>query len=283
MALTLDNGLHFISGLPRSGSTLLAGILRQNPRFHAAMTSPVGYIFMSMQTAISRKNETALFLDDDQKRALLKGIFVNAYHAIHPHKVVIDTNRLWCSKLPVLAELFPRAKMICCVRNISWIMDSIERIVRRNPFELSGMFGFDAGGTVFSRVNRLASSDGMVGFALDALKEAFFGEQADRLILVDYEALVRAPAATLARLYDFLGEPAFAHDFDQVEYDAQDYDLALGTAGLHTVRRKIAWTDRQTVLPPDLFARFGNDAFWTHAAGNIRNVPLILPPGPGSH
>lgn len=32
---------HFISGLPRSGSTLLAGILRQNPRFHAAMNSLV--------------------------------------------------------------------------------------------------------------------------------------------------------------------------------------------------------------------------------------------------
>jgi sulfotransferase len=29
--------MHFISGLPRSGSTLLAGILRQNPQFHAAM------------------------------------------------------------------------------------------------------------------------------------------------------------------------------------------------------------------------------------------------------
>jgi len=26
---------HFISGLPRSGSTLLAAILRQNLRFHA--------------------------------------------------------------------------------------------------------------------------------------------------------------------------------------------------------------------------------------------------------
>lgn len=34
--------LHFISGLPRSGSTLLAGLLRQNPNFAAAMTGPVG-------------------------------------------------------------------------------------------------------------------------------------------------------------------------------------------------------------------------------------------------
>ena len=30
--LQMDHGIHFISGLPRSGSTLLAGILRQNPR-----------------------------------------------------------------------------------------------------------------------------------------------------------------------------------------------------------------------------------------------------------
>ncbi|MEG4005469.1 sulfotransferase [Microcoleus sp. Pol11C1] len=33
---------YFISGLPRSGSTLLAALLRQNPRFYSAMTSPVG-------------------------------------------------------------------------------------------------------------------------------------------------------------------------------------------------------------------------------------------------
>jgi sulfotransferase len=29
----MRNRFHFISGLPRSGSTLLAALLRQNPRF----------------------------------------------------------------------------------------------------------------------------------------------------------------------------------------------------------------------------------------------------------
>jgi len=33
--------LHFISGLPRSGSTMLSSILKQNPRFTASMTDPV--------------------------------------------------------------------------------------------------------------------------------------------------------------------------------------------------------------------------------------------------
>jgi sulfotransferase len=38
----LQNGIHFISGLPRSGSTLLSAILRQNPALHAGMTGPMG-------------------------------------------------------------------------------------------------------------------------------------------------------------------------------------------------------------------------------------------------
>lgn len=36
-----DKTFHFISGLPRSGSTLMEAILRQNPRFSAGMSNPV--------------------------------------------------------------------------------------------------------------------------------------------------------------------------------------------------------------------------------------------------
>ncbi|MFB8794955.1 MAG: sulfotransferase [Microcoleus sp.] len=53
---------HFISGLPRSGSTLLAALLRQNPRFHAAMTSPVGGLVERMLSAMSEDNECSLFI-----------------------------------------------------------------------------------------------------------------------------------------------------------------------------------------------------------------------------
>jgi sulfotransferase len=271
----VNNGIHFISGLPRSGSTLLASILRQNPRLHAEMMSPLGTIFQTMQGALSRKTEGALFIDETQKQRLLAGLFANFYHAIHPAKVVIDTNRLWCSKLPVVARLFPAAKVICCVRDISWIIDSIERLVRRNPFELSGLFGFDTGGTVFTRANRLAAGDGMVGFALDGLKEAFYGEESDRLLLVEYEALARAPRDTMAQVYAFLGEAPFTHDFDNLAYDAKDFDATLGTPGLHHVARKIAWTERPSVLPPELFARFANDAFWKAPAAGRSKAKVL--------
>jgi sulfotransferase len=271
----MDHGIHFISGLPRAGSSLLAGILRQNPRFHAGTTSPVGAMYMALETAMSRRNETAVFIDDAQRRAVLKGLFVNYYEAIHPHKLVFDSNRAWCTKLAALVQLFPTARIICCVRNISWIVDSIERLVRRNPFELSGMFGFEPGATVYARVNRMAGSDGLVGYALDALREGFFGEDAARLILVEFQALTRAPQETLQHLYTMLDEPQFAHDFETVEYQANDFDLALGSRGPHTVRRRVEWAERQSVLPPGLFERFAGDMFWRVPEANTRGVPVI--------
>src|SRR5215472_629073 len=195
--IAMQKVIHFISGLPRSGSTLLAAILRQNPRFHAGMSSPVGSLFMALQGAMSRRNEAAVFIDEAQKRELLNGLFDNYYHAVHPQKLVFDTNRAWCTKLPTLVQLFPEAKVVCCVRHVPWIMDSVERLIRRNAFELSGIFGYEPSNTVYTRVARLAMSDGLVGFALDALREAFWGEHANRLILVGYEALAKNPAGTL--------------------------------------------------------------------------------------
>lgn len=268
--------IHFIAGLPRSGSTLLAAILRQNPQFHAGMSSPVGGIFLKMLEAVSRKNEAATFISDEQKRDLCAGVFENYYRSV-PEPVIFDTNRLWCAKMPAISSLFPDAKIICCVRDVRWIMDSIERLYRANTFDLSGIFGFEAGGTVYSRVNALALSTGIVGFAMDALKEACFGLNRGKLIIVGYEALARQPAATMAEIYRFLGQEQFEHDFEHVEFEAMDFDLSLGAPGLHTVRAKVEFRPRETILPPDLFDRFKDDAFW---GGGLPGVHCIMPAAP---
>lgn len=269
------HGIHFITGMPRSGSTLLAGILRQNPRFHAMMSSPLAAIYMHMQAALSARNEGALFLTEEQKRDLLRGVFDNYYRSIGAEKVVFDTNRMWCSRMPHIAEHFPDAKVIACVREIAWIMDSFERLAQRNIYDLSGIYGFDAGGTVYTRTSKLATSAGLVGYALDAVKEAFFGGHGGRLMLVSYEALTRDPEATLGIIYRFIGEKPFTHDFDNVDYEEEQFDSKLGAPGLHRVRRKVQFEERQTVLPPDLFQRFAADDFWTREGMNPHGVPVV--------
>jgi sulfotransferase len=271
----MDNGIHFISGLPRAGSTLLSALLLQNPALHAGITSPVGSMVGTMLREVSQGNEAAFMIDDAQRQELLSGIFRSYYHAIHPYQTVFDTNRGWTMRTDLLASLFPEAKIICCVRHIPWISDSVEGLVRRNRWELSKIFNFDPVGTAYSRADGLMAPNGMIGFALSALKHAMHSAESDRLLLLPYDTLVREPAHAMRMVYEFTGLPPFEHDFENVVFDANEFDARLGTPGLHTVGRKVKpATDRKTILPPDLWNSYEPASIWRDPAFNTRGVRL---------
>ncbi|HET9817999.1 MAG TPA: sulfotransferase [Rhodanobacteraceae bacterium] len=268
--------LHFISGLPRAGSTLLSAILRQNPRFHAGMTSPLGDMVSALVAEMSGKNDFSVVISDTQRAAVLRGVFQNFYAGFKGIEVVFDTGRVWCSKLPMLAALFPNSRVIACVRELSWVLDSIERLVRKHPLTANKIFHFNPNGTVYSRTESLIDANGMVGFAFQATKDAWYGHFAsERMLLLTYESLTQDPEAAVRRLYRFLDEPWFEHDFEHIEYNADDFDARLGLPGLHTVRTRVSATMRESVLPPDLFNRFVNDSFWRDPKNNIRKVPVV--------
>lgn len=262
--------IHFISGLPRSGSTLLSAILRQNPRFQAGMSGPLAGLFGALLGQMSARNEFSVFIDDAKRERILHGLF-DSYYADSPAEVIFDTSRGWCGWMPAVVRLFPEAKVIACVRDVSWVVDSIEKLVQRNVFSPSSIFNYSAGGTVYTRANAVVAADGMVGGPYDALKQACYGAQRDRLLLVQYETLTTDPDTALRAIYDFIDEPFYTHDFDHVDYDVREFDERAGTPGLHTVRGKVKAEQRETLLPPDLFNRFTRDAFWRD--------PQRTPPG----
>lgn len=269
----LDCKFHFISGLPRSGSTLLAALLRQNPRFHAAMSSPVSLLMEQMIEAMGEDSEHSIFISTQQKRAIVQGIFTGYYQPRADKEIIFDTNRRWCSKLPIIKDLFPDAKVICCVRNIAWIADSIERLIRQNTFDASRLWGTPAErSTVYSRTEALINSDRLIGFSYNALKEAFYSENSEILLLVDYEILTQNPGQVMKEIYEFLGEDFFEHDFENVEYDEPEFDKNLNTPGLHKVRSKVEYKPRTTILPPDLFEQFSNMSFWLQPSQSKANL-----------
>src|ERR1700744_1265879 len=196
---------HFISGLPRAGSTRLAALLRQNPRFHANMSGPVAGLVLAMLGEMSNRNEFSLFIDNHQRSRLLRGVFENYYGDEVAADIVFDTSRLWCAKQPLVQQLFPGAKTIACVRHVSWIIDSIERVIRENALQPSSIFSYQTGGSVYSRAEGAGNAEGMVAFAYNEQKEAFCGEHAQNLMLLKYERLVLDPAAAMAAIYDFIG------------------------------------------------------------------------------
>ena len=68
-----------------------------------------------------------MVISDQQRQAVLRGVFQNFYGGFLGTGVVFDTGRVWCSKLPLLATPCPNSRVIACVRGLPWVLDSMER------------------------------------------------------------------------------------------------------------------------------------------------------------
>jgi sulfotransferase len=267
--------LHFISGLPRSGSTLLSALLRQNPRFSAGMSSPLAS-FCALLHQKMGNGEFSVFFDESRRADMLRGLF-NAYYVKEfTSQVIFDTNRSWTGRMALLRALYPEARVICCVRDIGWILDSVERLRAKNPLQVSKIFAPQHAATIYTRAETLMNSEkGLIGQAWSMLREAWFSEQAGSLLVIPYESLVQDPQRTLRRIYEELGEPSFAHDLNHVRYEEPDYDAQLGMPGLHTVRPVVRLEKREPCIPPDLFAKYADTNFWAHPKLNTRDVKVL--------
>ncbi|MGB0968054.1 MAG: sulfotransferase family protein [Halocynthiibacter sp.] len=252
---------HFITGLPRSGSTMLAAILRQNPDVVAGMTSPVGGITGAMRTMMVQNKEMESLIDDDMRTRLLRGVFDNYYTPYPDQNVVFDTNRGWSVRIPELLQLFDDFKMIAMVRNPAWVMDSVERMLQKNAIRPSSLA--PAGSNLSQRVEAYMQNGGFIGGPMANLSEAMYGPHSSRLMIVEYEALCADPTVTMNAIYDFIGEERFSHDFTNLDYKQERFDEALNSEGLHTVSGPVEQRARRTLLPPDVFVELSSQVFWT--------------------
>ena len=141
------------------------------------------------------------------------------------------------------------------MRSPAAIVDSFERLWAANPYRTSIILGCEANTTVYDRVNTLMSKNGVIGFALNALRTAFYGPLSDRLVLVPYDDLARFPDRMLEHIHHKLMLEPFKYDFSNVQQipGAAEFDDQLGAPGLHSVKPKFAYEQRKSVLPPDLY------------------------------
>ena len=225
-----------------------------------------------------RTNEFVTQFDDDQRQNVVRAVFDGYYKNIHPKQLVFDTNRIWCAKMDALVRLFPKSKVVVCVRDLAWIINSFERQYRKSPFLMSRMYSAETALTVYTRTASLSSPNGTVGMPWDATQEAFYGNHSDRLIVIDYEALAREPKRTMSSLYAALGHRYFEHDFENVSYEeGGEFDENLGIPGLHLITGKVQFIDRPTVLPPDVFGRLAIEAFGRALSPTRARFALFFP------
>lgn len=235
--------IHFVSGLPRAGSTLLCNILAQNPRFHATETSGILEVLFAVRNKWDTIVEFKAAPDDEAKLRVLRAILFSYHKGDKP--VIFDKSRGWLAYLEMAEALLGRkAKVLVPVRDIRDVLASFEKLYRKNAAvfqtaqEADPRTYFDWQ-TLEGRCRIWADKSQPVGVAYNRIKDALQRKFGDRMHFVRYELLTSKPKETMDKVYEFLGEEPFEHNFNYVEQVTFENDFVHGFRDLHKIKPKV--------------------------------------------
>lgn len=260
---------YFLSGLPRSGSTLLCNILAQNPRFFvSAATSGCHDVLFNIRNQWDKLIEhQAEGVNYDQLRNVMEAA-LEAYH-VTDKPVVIDKGRGWLSLIEMIEFIKgEKCKVIVPVRDVAEILASFEQLWRRSTGASQWAFeqvDYFKSQTIDGRCDIWASQGQPVGLAYNRVKDALARGHADRLLFVEFDDLTRNPQESMQRIYSFLGEKPFEHNFKNVEQVTKEDDVNVHRIpGLHTIRPAVAPVPRKAleILGPELVQKYSNAEMW---------------------
>jgi sulfotransferase len=261
----MEKTIHFISGLPRSGSTMLANVLKQNPQVHGEAVSSLSTIFASINASWSGIEANQEYNNTDAKQGTLHSILQGYYKHIDK-PVIVDKDRGWIPLIGQLEAILDRnVKIVVCVRNPAEILTSFEKMRKQNPlFFTRADAHLREGSNISSRAFYYAGPDGPLGMSHRNLKDAVTMGYLDRLLFVDYNRYCNSPKSQTKRIYDFLELENFQHDFENIQQTENYNDMAVGLPNLHTIKSSI---DRTTVncveyLGLELYEQYNREIFW---------------------
>jgi sulfotransferase len=259
----------FISGLPRSGSTLLCNILAQNDNvFVSKATSGCHDVLFNVRNQWDKLIEhQAEGVDYEQLKRVLQSV-LNSYHSTDKN-IVIDKGRGWLSLIEMAEFILGYVpKIIVPVRNLSEILSSFEKLWRNSTgfsqwnFEQNDYFKAQ---TIEGRCDIWASSGQPVGLAYNRVKDAIDRGFKDKLLFVEFDELTSQPLQTLKRVYNYLEIPYFEHNFNNVEqYTKEDDEGVHRIPNLHTIRPQITpvpYSSKQ-ILGESLTNKYHNLELW---------------------
>ena len=235
---------NFISGLPRSGSTLLCNLLVQNPAFHSSPTSTLLNLLLGIRDRASDVQQGVVKANDDKEMVnrVLKGMFYG-YFSHTDKKVCFDKSRGWCHHIEMAEEILGHPiKILVTVRDVREVLASFEKLWKENaghrtiPQERADYHQFNS---VEGRLAMWMKPNQVVGASYNNIRDAVQRGFANRLYFIDFDAFTEDPEKTMRGIYEFLGEKYYKHDFDNIEQVIQEKDEYYGFDDLHTIRPKI--------------------------------------------
>ena len=220
-----------LSGLPRSGSTLLSSILSQNIDIHAEGNSAVCQLMWDMQQSCNGNSKEQLLATNRKNttKDLIASI-PSIYYKDVKASNVIDKCRSWT--LPDnMAMLYKyvdnKPKVIVLERPIIDIVKSFVNLRKENNWQ-----GNLEEGLLDDWSEPIVRSLNGVKWAKDNNKGEF--------LFIQYDDLLHNINSTINKVYEFCELESFEHDFNNILNKHPENDEVYGMLGQHDVRPTIS-------------------------------------------
>ena len=259
---------YFMSGLPRSGSTLLTALLNQNQEIHASTNSPLlDTIHYTEEYLLYQSEQYKAHPKPECAHKVLSSISEN-YYFNTSQNIIIDKSRGWVNQIGHIQDYITKEpKIICPVRSIPDIISSFLNLVyhsKTTSFIDEALIKNNIEINNDNRVDHLMSPQGIIGQSYHALSEALCKGNHKYLLLVEYDDLVSQSQKELNRIYDFLELPRFTHTFENVKPKFDENDEVYKLEHMHTVRNKVEKIHRDNTkfLSEYVMNKYKNMEFW---------------------
>jgi sulfotransferase len=264
---------YFMSGLPRSGSTLLSSILNQNPKIYSGPSSPVVPTMLALENSFSNDELFLAFPKPAQAARIISSVIQNYYSDVDK-PIIIDKNRSWVNRMHYIPGYFGiEPKILFPVRKMDEILTSFITMHRRNPYTGNGKINFIDEMLIKNNIplndeNRctlLSGPNGIIGQSYIGLQQAIMEGRAKQIHFIEYDDLMNSPAETMRKIYEFLGEENFEHDFSKIENIHKEKDAEVyGLSDMHDVRNSLGKVSAnpKDILPESIYEKSQNAEFW---------------------
>jgi len=228
--------LFFLVAQPRSGNTLFASIMNQNPEIACTPNS----ITLEIMKDLFLLKQTDVFQNYPDHRSLdnVLDVVYDTYYKYWPQPIIIDRGPVMTEgNFALMQKHFKRPfKCIVLLRDTMDVLASYMKWYTENP----DAFVNKLANTDEEKLSIVMNKEGAVAKDLEAIKNSY--NYKDMCHYVKYDDLVSQPEQEIRKVYQFMNLPYFNHrfqDLQQVEVNGMKYDDTVLGKNMHNIRATV--------------------------------------------
>ena len=229
--------IFFLSAMPRSGNTLFASIMNQNPDVVVTANS-ITLEIMKDLFFLKRIDTFQNFPDHESLNQVMDMVYP-AFYKNWSYKYIIDRGPVGTEgNLALMKKHFKQP--IKCIVLLRDLMDVLASYIKWFETEPSSFINKE-GNTVDEKLSYVMQDEGAVAKELKCIQHLMKPENRHMAYFFKYDDFVIDPEKYIKEIYQFLEIPYFQHkfiDLDQLMINGIKYNDDFIGKNMHTIRTK---------------------------------------------